>query len=177
MPHVPKPTDRERFWNKVEIRADGDCWPWKASTRHGGHGSFRYEGQMVPAHRFAFLLEHGRWPTPCGLHSCDNPPCCNPAHIEEGTRQDNVRQMNERGRRAPTFGSRHPQSKLSERDVEIIKILVLRLGLTRTEVAVRYGVTRSAIGHIASGRTWNPEYRGLPKLAERAKISVDQLEI
>lgn len=31
-------------------------------------------------------------------HTCDNPPCCNPAHLYLGTAQTNVQDMIDRGR-------------------------------------------------------------------------------
>lgn len=31
-------------------------------------------------------------------HSCDNPPCCNPAHLLVGTAAQNAQDMAERGR-------------------------------------------------------------------------------
>src|SRR5690348_12958479 len=99
-----RPRDRkpleDRFWAKVERRGYDECWPWKASTNAKGYGKFVLApGQLGLArptqrlaHVVAFRLVHGRWPVPHGLHGCDNPPCCNvanPAHVHEGTIQDN----------------------------------------------------------------------------------------
>lgn len=35
---------------------------------------------------------------PFVLHTCDNPPCCNPAHLYRGTALDNARDRDTRGR-------------------------------------------------------------------------------
>jgi hypothetical protein len=43
-------------------------------------------------------IDHGWYPKPCGLHKCDNPPCCNPVHLFEGTPKDNTRDMQVKGR-------------------------------------------------------------------------------
>jgi hypothetical protein len=54
---------------------------------------------MGRSHRAAWKLTHG--PIPDGLqvlHRCDNPPCCNPAHLFLGTQQDNIADMHKKGR-------------------------------------------------------------------------------
>ena len=87
----------ERFWSKVK-KEDG-CWIWLASRDRMGYGTFGFDGKVQKAHRVSYQLEIG--PIPSGahiLHSCDNPPCVNPAHLRAGTRSDNMRDKVERGR-------------------------------------------------------------------------------
>lgn len=50
-------------------------------------------------------------------------------------------------------GSAHPNSKLTEKDVYEIKLL-LREDMTLKRIADIYGVSRAAINHIKQGKTW-----------------------
>lgn len=66
-----------------------------------GYGQF-YDGNHVAvgAHRYSWALAHGR-PAPKGsqvMHSCDNPPCVNPAHLSVGSSSDNRRDAAQKGR-------------------------------------------------------------------------------
>lgn len=97
----PKPKSiEERFWSKV-VTNPGECWEWAGSKHRHGHGQI-YIGAGTPAqyaHRVSWEIHKG--PIPKGVvvrHSCDNPGCVNPDHLELGTQADNVRDMVERGR-------------------------------------------------------------------------------
>jgi hypothetical protein len=93
----------ERFWAKVSVGDHGDCWEWKANKTNGGYGLFSVKRILKPAHRIAFALTYGRDPgQKYILHDCDNPGCCNPAHLYEGTQADNMRDMVARGRENPS---------------------------------------------------------------------------
>ena len=98
----------ERFWSGVDRRGPDECWNWtRARQTRGlkygiiGIGS-RLDGskRAVLAHRLAWQLTHG----PLArqglkvLHRCDNPLCCNPAHLFLGTQADNVADMFSKGR-------------------------------------------------------------------------------
>ena len=50
------------------------------------------------AHRIAFILHYRVYPKNHILHTCDNPPCCNPYHLRDGTHADNMRDRDIRQR-------------------------------------------------------------------------------
>lgn len=81
------------FWSLVE-KGDG-CWLWQGRKGPFGYGHFtvaKLRTGPVHAHRVAYVLAHGAIPARrCVLHTCDNPPCVNPAHLRLGTHRDNMR--------------------------------------------------------------------------------------
>ena len=58
--------------------------------------------KIVGAHRIAYILHHDIALADIDgldiLHSCDNPPCVNPAHLLLGTQKTNTRDMANKGR-------------------------------------------------------------------------------
>ena len=93
----------DRFWSKVDQRGPDDCWEWRAARMWKGYGHFGVARDLVVrAHRFAWEVSRG--PIPNGamvLHRCDNPACCNPAHLFLGTARDNTDDMVAKGRMVP----------------------------------------------------------------------------
>jgi len=86
----------DRFWAKVDIRGEDDCWPYTGHIDRDGYGRYRRHG----AHREAFRVANGHPAEHSVLHTCDSRSCCNPRHLYDGTQQENVRDRVARGRSA-----------------------------------------------------------------------------
>jgi hypothetical protein len=89
-----------RFWAKVDRRSDNECWPWLGDLGTRGYGQINVDGKNVGAHRIAHWLATGEEIVGFIVRHfvCDNPPCCNPAHLKRGTQKDNVQDAIRKGR-------------------------------------------------------------------------------
>jgi hypothetical protein len=85
----------------IERRAPDECWPVRAKYRSAnGYSHIVFARQHGGVHRVAWTLANKREPGELHVcHSCDHPPCCNPAHLFLGTAADNIRDMDSKGRR------------------------------------------------------------------------------
>lgn len=89
----------ERFWSKVEIGGEDDCWKWTGTDIGRGYGTISVNGLGVRAHRISLYLSGVRLPGGYVVcHKCDNPSCVNPAHLTTGTQQYNMRDCASKGR-------------------------------------------------------------------------------
>ena len=145
----------QRFWAKVD-KSGGEaaCWTWTGFRRNDGYGSFRVGIAPVRAHRVALVLSG--IPVPAGkpvLHSCDNPPCVNPAHLRVGTHADNAKDRDERGRMRPPIGEKHGNARLTDCMVTEIRARVAS-GESQLSVAKAFSVSRRNINHIARWKAW-----------------------
>lgn len=142
----------DRFWLKVDQSGGGDaCWPWTGKRRGNGYGVL-WDGGEKPTHRVAYELTIG--PIPEGLvirHKCDNPPCCNPRHLEIGTVAENNRDTAERGR--STMGEKNARAVLTNDEVREIRMLRAG-GTTLAVIAQRFGIGVMTVSHIVRRNTW-----------------------
>lgn len=137
----------DRFWPKVSVGREDECWPWLGARDEHGYGVFNVEGKVIRTHRVAFFLEHGRWPEPRGLHKCDNPPCSNPAHIFEGTMADNTADMIAKGRAA------RPRAKLTDGQVRELRERVSQ-GEKQCDLARHFALTTGTVANIVNRKSY-----------------------
>jgi hypothetical protein len=155
-----------RFWPKVKKGAPDDCWPWIAAHDQRGYGKLGWKGENKRATHVSLFLLHGAWPTQDVLHSCDNPPCVNPAHLREGTHLENMREAIERGR----FGEQQGRNfaKLTGEQAAEIRRRSTD-GDALSALAVEFNVSLQTVWRIREGLTWNQTLRTTPNKIRQIK--------
>ncbi len=144
------PQDIERFLGKIKQGKDTECWEWTCNKR-GGYGRFKVEGKLYTATRLMWRLSRGT--DPMGhliCHTCDNPSCCNPAHLFLGTDADNNADKEQKARGKHPVGKDNGLAKLSEEDV----INIFTSSGSNRVLAKKYHVTDVAISCIRHRKTW-----------------------
>lgn len=126
-----------------EVDVETGCWVWQGATNEHGYGVRTIRGderRTRKAHIQEWEKVNG--PVPEGFeldHTCRNPPCVNPAHLEAVTHAENMR--------------RSPNCVLNEDKVREIRRL-LAAGMLQKHVADRVGVHRRLVSHVKCGQTW-----------------------
>jgi len=124
------------------VELDG-CLVWTGATTEYGYGEMTVRGKRIGVHRAAYELAHG--PIPPGqmvLHRCDNPPCCNVAHLFLGTQADNMADKAAKGRAASR--SRNGASRLAEGQYDDLERWAAA-GVPQVAIADRLGVSPQAV--------------------------------
>lgn len=148
------PTDRERFDGFLD-KSDGllGCRVWTGDRFEDGYGKFWMGGKSRRANRVALEFALGR-PLADGMqamHWCDNPPCCNPAHLFEGTNGDNIDDRHRKGRDAA--GAGNGNARLTPEQVIAARARVAA-GETRLAIALEFGVHLSTVDRLIRGESW-----------------------
>jgi len=166
IPPILSAEDACRFWDRVQVGAPDECWPWMRGCFDRGYGAVFYDGRLLKAHRVALLLITGEWPE-VAMHSCDNPVCCNAAtHVRAGTVHANVADRNGKGRTARgnrhrsylypdqrPRGERMGHAKLTDALVRWIRSEAAN-GRATGELARQVGVTRRVIYLVVRRLAW-----------------------
>jgi hypothetical protein len=148
----------EAFWLYCPPGKPDECWLWQG-TRHNGYGYFKWRNTRRFAHRVAYELHYGAIPTSdnphdtCVCHTCDNPSCCNPAHLFLGTQAENNADRDQKGRQAIPKGSKHGNAKLTEKDVIEIRHRAAT-GESYAVLARAFGTTKTNVGYIVKRKAW-----------------------
>lgn len=143
----------ERFWRLVNKAGPDECWLWTGAQVAGGYGVFWFNGGGRTSNRVAWILTNGQIPNGLHvLHRCDVPACCNPAHLFVGTRSENMRDMQRKGRANYVRGERHGVAKLTAETVSQIKAMAGER--SQAQIAALFDVSQSTVWRTLHGETF-----------------------
>lgn len=154
--NMEKKTLEQRFWEKVDIRGEDECWRWLRSQDGHGYGVFGIGRKTYKAYRIAYIISNGGIPDGFIVcHRCNNRICVNPSHLYAGTVSDNAQDSIRAGTyyHYEALGEDTGFAKLKNSDVIDIKKM-LRDGKSCNSIGLMYGVTRTAIWCIKHEKTW-----------------------
>lgn len=147
--------DCQRIMDKIEVGSTDDCWEWQGGKNGRGYGQVRIggrKGNVYYVTRLLWRLVHGTDPiNQLICHTCDNPACCNPAHLFLGTDADNMADKVSKGRQARNKGVLHGCAKLTEEDV----LKIYHASGTSASIAKDFGISDSHVRNIKTGKTWS----------------------
>lgn len=160
----------KRFWSRVEVKREEDCWEWRGNLHRGGlntyYGRMRVGAKSEYAHRISYTIAKGSIPFHLVVrHMCNNSLCCNPNHLRLGTHSDNVRDKVIAGRQAK--GQTNGKTRLTERQVIVMRYKRKGHGY----FAKMFGVDVKTIANARLGETWKHLNKDHPPQPERYTYS------
>ncbi len=138
-------SDLEKQHILSRIKIGDDCWEWTGAKIPDGYGVIKISGKSRLVHRLMVGM-FGKTLTKCCLHTCDNPICCNPKHLFEGTQLENIKDR--------TKKKREGMIKLTREQAHDIKHTNKYVGMKQSEIAALFNVSQSTISYLKSGRNF-----------------------
>lgn len=173
-----RPDLAEKMDALVELDPVTGCWNWSRGVNAEGYGyGLYFDGKQTRAHRVAYLVTHGYLP-PSDVfvcHLCNNPSCCNPAHLAEGTAWDNSQDA--------TAAGRHRRSHKSARQRKADALAIRASNDTHAALAARLGVhistvirhrRRSAVKSEGNRKLTEADVRGIRNSDEPSKVLAER---
>jgi len=137
-----------RITIEYEVKENG-CWNViNRSFTKDGYARINIKGKALMVHR----VIKGSPENMLVMHTCDNTKCINPEHLQVGTYIDNNKDRDNKNRQA--VGENHGQSKLSDKDVELIRLWFSTRFKTILELVKLFNVSHTTIYEIVKNKRY-----------------------
>ena len=123
------------------------CIEWTGAVNSGGYPVSWKDGKTVYAHRLIAEAKEGE----VVMHTCDNPRCINPTHLQIGTHKENSEDMVRKGRSAK--GEDTGNAKLTT--AEVLFIRTLQGSQSSRKVAGFFNISKSNVLDIWNRKIWS----------------------
>jgi hypothetical protein len=142
------------FLSRIDMSGGPDaCWPTTQSRDSNGYGRIRFVSCSYAMHRLVYELVHGDIPPDMLIcHTCDNPPCCNPAHLFVGSQYDNAMDRERKQRLNHPRGESHAGTNLTE--AQVLEIRSRWPGEKQSDIGADYGVGQATVWRIIHKKVW-----------------------
>lgn len=157
MPYTEKQI--QQFWQRVNTDGPtpanhpelGPCWEWTGGRNGQGYGQVRMDYRQISTHKLAWELTYGEvQPGEYVLRKCENPACCNPAHLFLGDAKQNMAAaIAKKGSNFNRGVSRH---HLKAAEIEDLKARHAN-GVTMAQLARDFHVNYKTVANILKSRT------------------------
>lgn len=144
---------QERLFAQIEKMPNG-CWEWRGGCdKKTGYGKIRINSKSNFIHRVMYELYNGEIAEGMFIcHKCDNPPCCNPDHLFQGTHADNMRDKTKKGRQSK--GERNGAARLTWEDVCKARELYETGNYTIRQIAEMYNYSEGTMWEVLNYKLW-----------------------
>lgn len=141
----------DRLMQRISRGRSDECWISKGATAAQPYGVIKIGTRNNRAHRVMYGLCFGTpkaWESV--MHTCDNPPCCNPAHLRVGSHRENMADRALKGRGGDLKGENNGRAKINAADVLVIR----SSSESAIAIARRFGISNVAVHNIRKRKSW-----------------------
>lgn len=139
----------KRFWDKVDVCGEDECWEWTASLDTHGYGQIVANNNIKLAHILSWELHHK-----CQLqtgynihHLCNNSKCVNPKHLCKLNKSEHHSLHN--------CGVLNKGSKLKEWQIIEIREKYMTGYYSQSQLAQIYKVSQTTIWRVVNRHNWS----------------------
>ena len=145
--------------DRVSINPKTNCWEYQGTLNPKGYGTVILGNVRQMTHRVVYQYLYRKVNSPYMLcHICNNPKCCNPSHLYEGTSRDNERDSilagTSRFYNIDQRGSSNINCVLTEDIVLLARVMAKSGDYTHQSIAETLGVNRRTLSRAIIGESW-----------------------